>query len=216
MIHITFAQLRSLACRRWSGQLPITFRRLPMLALACLAACWPAPQPNNLPSDHTPPGFVEIRAEYVRVSDGLNTGSEIIPQTGFTRANIPRDRRIVLSVVATDGESGIVPIQLASGDMHWTCTNADGQLATSQNPVIADVRSDEERAQSVPLGLASMRTAHFTLDPFAHNPLRLVCAANQDASPLTVRLTVVVSNGAGAKVVTGPLEFRYLTRPATP
>jgi hypothetical protein len=65
--------------------------------LAVMSGCAP-PKPGI---DTTPPGFLPIRADHLRVSDGLNTGSEIILVSGFKTTNlIGRDRslRLVVSV----------------------------------------------------------------------------------------------------------------------
>src|SRR5205809_1061592 len=108
--------------------------------LAVMPGCGPRPA-----VDTTPPGFLTIRADYLRVTDGFNTGSETIPASGFTKANpIGRDRSLRLVVSGGDSESGIASVAAGSAEIVWTCTAADGKLA-QQKVATLDTRSDEDR-----------------------------------------------------------------------
>ncbi len=143
--------------------------------------------------DLTPAQFVQIRAVYQRVSDGLEVGSEIIPASGFSRARIARDRRIILAITVADNESGVESITL-DGEANWECLN---------NPVQGEAfhpQSDEVRNGTAAPGHPLIRTAHFTI-----NPVWSVCS-----NPLAVvSVTIHVNNGSPCETRSGTLRFSY-------
>lgn len=163
--------------------------------------------------DTLPPELIQIRAVYQRVSDNLETGAEIIPSTGFVRANIARDRRIVLAVTAADNESGVESITL-SGEISWDCTDPNTASASHHAGTLA-ILSDEVRDGTAVPGQPLVRTAHFTLDPFENRPHRLLCGLAEHSSAVGLTLFVNVENGSGC--VTDPtrsaaITFFYLPR----
>lgn len=174
----------------------------------CLGAC----QPTGPSSDSTPPGFVGIEAEFVRVADNRSTGVEQVPVAGFVKANlIGLDRRLVLTVVAGDSESGIASISRRA-EATWTCTDLAGAIA-SRKTATYDPVSDEVRAGTW-TGGRTLATATFTVDPFSGSPLRLVCPASQEQSPVRFTTTITLRNGAGAAASTGVLAFTWAGRAA--
>jgi hypothetical protein len=183
------------------------------MAQAILTGC-ATPSASDIASDSTPSELLELRVVYQRVSDGLEVGSEVIPSSGFTRRNISRNNRIILSSVAVDGQSGVATTRLGFGEMQWACSNPNTELAQLKTATL-DKRSDEERRGSAAAGLPYIRASHFSFDPFDGNPLRLVCASTDESSTLSVNLTVATVNGKGVKTTSGPIEFSYLPRAAT-
>lgn len=174
----------------------------------CLGAC----QPTGPTNDSTPPGFVGIEAEYVRVADNRSTGVEQVPVAGFVKANlIGQDRRLVLTVVAGDSESGVASISRRA-EATWTCTDLAGGIA-SRKTATYDPVSDEVRTGTW-AGGRTLATATFTVDPFSGSPLRLVCPASQEQSPVRFTTTITLQNGAGAPASTGVLAFTWAGRAA--
>jgi hypothetical protein len=178
--------------------------------LAVMPGCGP-PKP-----DTTPPGFLTIRADYLRVSDGFNTGSETIPASGFTKANqIGRDRSLRLVVSVGDSESGIASVAAGLAEIVWTCTAADGKIAQRKVATL-DTRSDEERRGTAAPGTPPLRNATFLVDPFDGPPNRLICGTSSDQSPAVLSMTITVRNGAGLTASTGNLQFTWVGRPPGP
>ena len=161
--------------------------------------------------DLSPAEFVQIRVVYQRVSDGLETGAEIIPSTGFSRASIARDRRIVVAVTAADNESGIESITIGGG-ITWDCI-APGDSGTHKALELGGT-SDEVRNGSAAPGHPLIRTAHFTLDPFESNPNRLVCARTDNSSAVVAGFVITVKNGNACVSRSAEITFSYLPRPA--
>src|SRR6267142_4842113 len=79
--------------RGQAGVSRLSWARVACLVLVtCMCGC-PCENPDDCPAppdtdDMTPPGFLAIQAEYIRVSDGLSTGTEAIPAGGFIRAGL--------------------------------------------------------------------------------------------------------------------------------
>jgi hypothetical protein len=164
--------------------------------------------------DTTPPGFLSLRAEYIRVTDGVSVGSESIPWTGFTKTNqIGRDRRLRLVASVGDSESGIAAIVAPLEETAWNCLNSDGTAQGHKLPF--DGRSDEEHQGTLPGG-AAVWNATFTVDPFEGNPLRLICGQTATQSAVTLSMRIEVRNGAGLTTSSGLLKFTWAGRPATP
>ncbi len=171
--------------------------------LAVMPGCAP-PKPGI---GTTPPGFLTIRADYLRVSDGFNTGSETIPVSGFKKTNlIGRDRSLRLVVSVGDSASGIAGMTAGLAELVWTCTDPNGQLAHRKVATL-DPRSDEERKGTASPGTPSLRNATFLVDPFDGPPGRLICARSSDQSPVALTMTITVRNRAGLTASTGNLEF---------
>ena len=122
--------------------------------------------------------------------------------------------RVRLSVVAADGQSGVASIRLAQPEAIWNCITPGSNVA-QQRRLTLDGRSDAEQSGTAPAGMLLIRAALFTLDPFPSSSLRLVCGSAQDASELTLRATVDVSNGKGLVSNSGAYEFIFVGRPAT-
>jgi hypothetical protein len=182
--------------------------------LVCVLTSSCVPTPDDIRNDTTPPSFLEIRVVYQRVSDGLEVGSEVIPSTGFTRSGVARDRRIILASTAADNESGIQTIEI-DGRTRWSCSTPGDDVGEIKSGVL-DPRSDEQRNGTATAGTPLIRNAHFTVDPFDGNLLRLVCAETEDASALDVTVVVRAVNGNQLRGETGTITISYLPRPATP
>jgi hypothetical protein len=101
------------------------------------------------------------------------------------------------------------------GETSWDCVPPDGTVAQNKHGAL-DTRSDEVRAGTAAGGTPVLRPGTFTRDPFDGNPLRLVCAATDDASPLTMTLTPMAANGKGMSTVAPGIVITYLGRPAGP
>jgi hypothetical protein len=171
------------------------------------------PQCASPPSDTSPPAFVQTTITFYRVPDGAQVGSAIVPPAGLTTSNVARDRRFVIATTAGDNESGISTIQ-AGMEMSWNCSHVLDNLAVNKHATL-DSRPDEEKNGTAAPGNPLLRNAHFSLDPFDANPLRLVCPAKDDAGPLTVEATLFPRNGQGLTANSGPIIVVYGPRPHT-
>ena len=169
--------------------------------------------PNPLQNDTSPPRFIQNTITFVRVSDNLQVGSEIIPVAGLTKSSIPRDRRFVIATSAGDNESGIANVRL-QGEISWNCTARVNNIGTLRKGTLA-ARSDEENNNTSASGSPLLRTAHFTVDPFEGNPRRLVCPCTNDSGPLTVSITLVVRNGKGLETTSAPITLAYAQQSPT-
>jgi hypothetical protein len=154
---------RAQSASRASWDCPSSHLLVAMFLLAT-TCCGPS-GPNNPGGDTTAPGFITIEAEYIRVSDGLSTGRETIPSTGFTKANpIPRDRRLRLVASVADSESGIAKVLGNPAEIAWICSDGS-DLAESKNLTL-DPRPDEDRTGAIlPTATPALRNATFLVDP---------------------------------------------------
>lgn len=162
---------------------------------------------NSAQNDTSPPGFIQNTITFVRVSDNVQVGSEVIPPAGLTKSPVARDRRFVIAASAGDNESGIASIRL-QGEIGWNCTARLGNIGTSRQGTLS-VRSDEEKNNTSTQGNPMLRSAHFTIDPFENNSSRLVCPCTNDSGPLTVSVTLVARNGKGLETTSAPITVRY-------
>lgn len=169
--------------------------------------------PTRPDDDTTPPGFIQNTITFVRVSDNLETGSEVIPPAGLTKSSVPKDRRFVIAATAGDNESGITGIRLQGG-MDWNCTARLESIGTKKQGTLS-VQSDEEKNNTNTSGNPLLRNAHFTIDPFEGNPSREVCPCTNDTGPLTVSVTLVARNGMGLETSSEPITVNYIQQPPT-
>ncbi len=158
-------------------------------------------------SDSSAPSFIENTITFVRVSDNLQVGSEVIPPAGLTKSSVARDRRFVVAASAGDNESGIASIRLQGG-IGWNCTPRLEGVGTNQQGSLG-APSDEEKDNTSTPGNPLLRSAHFTIDPFEGNPLRLVCPCTNDSGPLTVSITLAARNGKGLETTSPPITVEY-------
>jgi len=185
------------------------------IGLGCSLALLGCGPPADTETDTTPPGFLAIQADYIRVSDGLSTGTEAIPVGGFTKAaSLPTDRRLRLVASVGDSESGIASV-LGPANISWTCTDPSSNLAQRKTAAM-DPRSDEERTGTAPIEPPVLRNATFLVDPFVGNPLRLICPQSDEQSPAVLSMTITLSNGNGLTASTGELVFTWAGRAPGP
>jgi len=163
--------------------------------------------------DTTPPAFVQVRIRFVRATDGLEVGTQIVPAGGFA-ATVPRDRRFVIEATAADNESRVALIRQARS-YTWTCNAPEGTLGTAQSPLL-DSRSDEEVAGTNPAAPTLLQNAHFTEDPFSGSASRRVCSCAMDSTALTAAVTLSATNGAGLVGSFGPIVVTYPPQAACP
>lgn len=170
------------------------------------------PTRRDIDADTSPPEIYQIEARYIRVQDGREVGREAIPVSGHVKRNISRDIKIVLDVVAADGQSGVTRIRLMQPEAIWDCLPQNMQVAQRKRATLQDL-SDEERAGRASTDPFLIRTARFTLDPFEGNALRLVCASTDFASELKSSFAIAATNGRGQSTESGELTFVYVARP---
>lgn len=172
------------------------------------------PQCTNLSqNDISPPSFIQNTITFIRVSDNLQVGAQIIPPAGLTKSSVPRDRRFVLAASAGDNESGITSIRLQGG-VSWSCTARLDNIGTNKQGTLG-APSDEEKNNTSTPGIPLLRSAHFTIDPFEGNPQRLVCPCTNDSGPLTATLTLVARNGKGLETTSAPITVVYAPQSPT-
>jgi hypothetical protein len=162
---------------------------------------------NPAQNDTSPPSFIQNTVTFVRVSDNLQVGSEIIPPAGLTKSSVARDRRFVVAASAGDNESGIASIRL-QGEIGWNCTARLENIGTNKQETLSAPSDEEKNNTSIP-GNPLLRSAHFSIDPFEGNPLRLVCPCTSDSGPLTVSITLVARNGKGLETTSAPITVGY-------
>ncbi|WP_151898950.1 hypothetical protein [Nitrosospira lacus] len=162
---------------------------------------------NPLQNDTSPPSFIQNTITFVRVSDNLQVGSEIIPPAGLTKSSLARDRRLVIAASAGDNESGIANIRLQGG-ISWSCTARLENIGANRQGTLG-AQSDEEKNNTSTPGNPLLRSVHFTIDPFEGNPSRLVCPCTNDSGSLTVTITLVARNGKGLEATSAPITVQY-------
>lgn len=163
--------------------------------------------------DTTPPGFIQNTLSFIRVTDNLAVGSEVIPPAGLTKTSIPKDRKFVIAASAGDSESGVASIRLQGG-LSWNCTDRLKNIGSNLQATLS-AQSDEEKNNTSAAGSSLLRSAHFTVDPFDANPSRTVCPCTNDTGPLTATLMVVARNGQGLETTSGPITVVYAAQPPT-
>jgi hypothetical protein len=183
-----------------------------VLVLSIASSCG---LPGDISRDTTAPTFIQIRVVYQRVSDGLEVGSEVIPSTGFSRANLARDRRIILGVSVADNESGVQSVWI-DGSGQWSCITPGAERGGLQQDITLPKQSDEERNGTAATGTPKIRNAHFTIDPLSDYNNRLACSPSDDETEFDVRVTIRARNGKGLEVASASITFTYLRRPAIP
>jgi hypothetical protein len=158
-------------------------------------------------NDTTPPAFIENTLSFVRVPDNLQVGTEVIPTTGITKSPVARDRRFVIAASAGDNESGIASISVTGA----ASTSCNMQLdGTVTNPAIQlGTQSDEVKSGTAATGSPALRSAHFSIDPFAGDATRHACSCRANAGPLTATLRIVVRNGKGLVTTSAPITVVY-------
>src|SRR5262245_3098355 len=165
------------------------------------------------PPDPSPPAIVETTLRFYQVPTGAEVGSTVVPAAGITVPNVPRDRRFVITSIARDDQSGVSTLR-GQIEAKWTCTSVINPVAAAKNLAYAGL-SDEEMSGTAAPGSPQARNAHFSIDPFDGNPLRLVCPSTNDANALTVDATLVATNGQGRATSPGPIVVVYAPRPHT-
>ncbi len=168
---------------------------------------------SSAQNDTTPPSFIQNTLNFVRVTDNLQVGTEVIPPAGLTKTSVARDRRFVIAASAGDNESGIASINLQGG-LNWNCTSRLDNISINKQGTLS-VASDEEKSNTSTPGNPLLRNAHFTFDPFDSNPLRLVCPCTNISGPLTASVTLVARNGKGLETTSGQITVVYALQAPT-
>ena len=168
---------------------------------------------NPSQNDTSPPSFIQNTITFIRVSDNVQVGSEIIPPTGLTKSSVPRDRRFVIAASAGDNESGIASIRLQGG-ISWGCIARLDNIGTNKQGALGAPSNEEKNNTSTP-GNPRLRSAHFTIDPFDGNPLRQVCPCTNDSGPFSANITLAVRNGKGLETTSAPITVVYAPQSPT-
>jgi hypothetical protein len=163
--------------------------------------------------DTTGPDFAQITVTAERVTDGFDEPA-VDATGGVTLDHVQLDRRFVIKATVGDPQSGVSEVH-AGIDAKWTCSDPASGLGSAQNPLI-DGTSEEAKSGQAPSGAPAVRNATFNVDPLGRVTPRLPCAPTDDASPITLQITIHATNGKGLVSASKAISITYQGRPAGP
>jgi hypothetical protein len=99
------------------------------------------------------------------------------------------------------------------GDTDWDCVTLGDDLAEHKHGTLGGPPDEKRSSSTTVSGRPALRNVTFTIDHFEGNSLRLVCAATDEATELSMEITLLATNGNDVEGMSPPISVEYQPRP---